>query len=74
MGRRIKRILPGGQVETYSYNLAGNLVSRTDFNGKVTTYQYDALNRLIQITPDPSLNEPPITLTYTVTGRRQYTN
>ena len=38
---------------SYQYDLTGNLVKETDANGKVTTYQYDDLNRLTKTTyPD----------------------
>src|SRR5579872_4467701 len=32
--------------ESYGYDLSGNLVSATDRKGQVTTFTYDALNRL----------------------------
>jgi YD repeat-containing protein len=70
MGRRIKRTLPGGQVETYQYDLAGNLVSKTDFNGYTTTYQYDAMNRLMAKIPDPRRCEPAVTFAYNELGLR----
>jgi RHS repeat-associated protein len=69
-GRRTKRTLPLGMSETYTYNAAGNLLTRTDFNGKTTTYAYDALNRLSSKTPDPRLNQPAVTYTYTANGKR----
>jgi YD repeat-containing protein len=56
--------------ETYSYDAAGNLTSRTDFNGHVTTYVYDTMNRLLSRTPDPVLGGVPVTFTYTPTGKR----
>ena len=41
----------GGQVYSYTYAVASPLVqSLTWPNGAVTTYQYDALNRLGQMT------------------------
>ena len=30
-----------------TYDAAGNLASKTDFNGRTTTYAYDAANRLL---------------------------
>jgi RHS repeat-associated protein len=36
----------------YTYDVAGNILSQTDTEGKTTTYAYDALNRLIRVT-DP---------------------
>ena len=32
--------------ETYGYDAVGNVISRKDFNGRTTTYQYDTMNRL----------------------------
>jgi YD repeat-containing protein len=45
-GRRIRHALPGGQVEGAAFDLGGNLVYQTNFNGRVITNQYDELNRL----------------------------
>jgi RHS repeat-associated protein len=36
-----------GNSESYQYDGNGNLTQFTDRNGNITTYQYDALNRLI---------------------------
>lgn len=74
LGRRLKRILPAGQFETYSYDTAGNLQSRTDFNGKTTTFNYDAMRRLLTKVPDSSLNQPAISFTYNLSGRRATMN
>jgi YD repeat-containing protein len=57
--------------ETYNYDNAGNLHTRTDFNGRTTTFGYDTLNRLLSKTPDASFNAAPISFTYTATGRRE---
>ena len=46
------------------------MTSRTDFNGKVTTFLYDSLNRQLRRTPDGSFGAPPVQFTYTRTGRR----
>ena len=48
----------------------GNAERVTDFNGKTTTYHYDALNRLDTISPDASLNQPGVLFTFTPTGQR----
>jgi len=40
MGRRTKRILPAGQEETYVYNAWGELIAKTDFNGKCSFPAY----------------------------------
>jgi RHS repeat-associated protein len=71
MGRRISRTLPGGQIETMEYDIGGNLTAKTDFNGKRTVFEYDNLNRLVKKTPDPSLNQPEVTFTYTINGQRE---
>ncbi len=70
LGRRTKRTLPLSQVETYQYDPAGNLTNRVDFNGRLTAYAYDAANRLLSKTPDPVFSAPPVSFTYTATGRR----
>jgi len=71
LNRRSLRQLPLLMSETSIYDAVGNLVSRTDFKGKTTTFTYDSLNRLLSKTPDPSLNEPSISFTYTATGKRK---
>jgi RHS repeat-associated protein len=63
--------LPLGQQEFIGYDTTGNLASRRGFNGKVTTYGYDAMNRLRYRVPDPSLAEPTIEFTYTANGQRE---
>jgi RHS repeat-associated protein len=45
-----------------------------DFNGHVTSYNYDVLNRLLSKTPDPVLAEPTVSFTYTSTGQRATMN
>jgi YD repeat-containing protein len=72
LSRLTSRTLPDGSLkESRLYDPAGNLSSLTHFNGKTTTYTYDSLNRLTARTPDPSLNEPTVSFTYTYTGRRK---
>lgn len=71
MGRRAKRTLPQGQFETYAYNNASQLISRTDFNGKTTAYDYDNLNRLTKKTPDASFGAAAVQYTYTLNGQRE---
>jgi RHS repeat-associated protein len=71
LSRLTSTTLPDGSLTaSRQYDAAGNLVSLTHFNGKTTTFAYDNLNRLILKTPDPSLNEPTVSYTYTPTGRR----
>ena len=74
MGRRTKRTLPMGGVETFAYDAAGNMTAHMDFRGKTTTFTYNTTNRLLTKTPDPSLGEPTVTFTYTPTGRRASMN
>jgi RHS repeat-associated protein len=71
MGRRIRRTLPGNQLETMGYDLAGNLILATNFNGVIITNQYDAMNRL---TNRSSIGGYQVSFTYTPTGQRQSMN
>jgi RHS repeat-associated protein len=60
-----------GQVEQTIYDVAGRVLSKTDFNGKVTTFGYDTADRLVLRTPDASFaGEVPVSWTYSATGRR----
>lgn len=49
-----------------------NLVSRTDFNGRTTTFEYDVSNRLLHKVPDASAwpGATPVSFTYTPNGER----
>ena len=51
------------------YDGNGNLVTRTDGNGYVTTFAYDAVNRLIAI-DYPGGSSPDVSFTYDVNGNR----
>ncbi len=44
--------------------------ARTDFNGRTTTYQYDAINRLTRKTPAAVFAAPAVVFTYSATGQR----
>jgi RHS repeat-associated protein len=46
-GLRTAVIRPEGQRSSTSYNVFGNIISATDFNGVTTGYTYDNMNRLI---------------------------
>jgi RHS repeat-associated protein len=70
LNRMIKRVLPLGMAELYTYDQVGNRVTESDFRGKQTGYEYDSMNRLVRKTPDPSLGEPPVSLTYHPVGQR----
>src|SRR5260370_13712776 len=63
--------MPAGQTQTRNYDPAGNLASLVDYNGHTSTYPYDKLNRPLTKIPDPTLNEPTVTFTYTATGKRE---
>ena len=65
-----KETLPLGQTQTRTYDAAGNLLTLTDYNGHTTTYTYDSQNRLLSKIPDPAVNEPTVSFTYTATGKR----
>src|SRR5262249_1229741 len=52
------------------YEQAGNLVARTDSNGRTTTYAYDVRDRLTQMTPDPVLGDPLVRFEYDDAGNR----
>lgn len=67
LGWRIQHFMPGGQGEGFTYDLAGNWIFHTNFNGVVLTNQYDALNRL---TNRSSAGGYQIGYTYTPTGQR----
>jgi RHS repeat-associated protein len=78
--------MPAGQMQTRTYDAAGNLKSLTDYNayattdpnGHTTTYTYDTLNRLTQRTPGQALlrsatnpaGDVAESFTYTATGKR----
>jgi len=72
LGRRVSRTLPLGQVESFTYFLDGQLKTRTDFNGHTTAYAYEpGTGRLATRIPDAFFaTEPPVTWTYSPTGRR----
>jgi RHS repeat-associated protein len=58
--------MPLNQRSTTSYNAVGNVNTVTDFNGKITTYKYDAQNRLVE---EDFTNYPTVTMTYTIDGQ-----
>ena len=72
MGRRIAHMMPtNALVERFSYDLAGNMILDTNFNGVIITNQYDALNRL---TNQISINGYRVGYTYMPTGQRATMN
>jgi YD repeat-containing protein len=64
LNRRMLRTLPLGQSETTTYDAAGNLLTKTDFNGKTTTYNYAQVHRLTKKIPDASLSQHNVMFTY----------
>jgi RHS repeat-associated protein len=46
LGRRTGRTLPAGQSESFAYDLEGNQIYHTNFNGVVITNQYDVDDHL----------------------------
>ena len=66
-GRDVGRILPDNSQNTLTYDLAGQLVTRVDFNGQATAYTYDPMGRVLSRSyPDSSV----VSFTYTPDGRR----
>lgn len=43
----LRTSLPGSLVETYTYDMLGNVTSATDASGNIQRYSYDAFGRLI---------------------------
>jgi RHS repeat-associated protein len=62
--RQTSKTLPLAQTETRSYDLAGNLITVRDFNGQMTTLEYDSMNRLLRRTLPGEIQE----YTYTAAG------
>jgi RHS repeat-associated protein len=52
---------------TYEYDGNGNLISSTDGNGNVTTFEYDAMNRLLSI-DYPGGNSPDVSFAFDENG------
>lgn len=68
LGRRIRRILPGGQKESFVYDPVGNLLRHTNFiNTLVITNEYDSMNRLLRKWSGSTLLE---SYAYTASGQR----
>jgi YD repeat-containing protein len=68
MGRRVAHLMPtNALVERFNYDLAGNMILDTNFNGVIITNQYDVMNRL---TNQSSVNGYNVSFTYSPTGQR----
>ncbi len=59
--------MPGSQSEGMAYDLTGNQIYHTNFNGAVITNRYDAMNRL---TNQASVDGYNVSYAYTPTGQR----
>jgi RHS repeat-associated protein len=67
MGRETRRTLPDSLFQQRMYDLRGNLSTRINYSGAVTTYGYDASDRL-EVRRHPDM--PDASFSYTPTGRR----
>jgi YD repeat-containing protein len=71
LGRRVMRELPGGEREFMSYDAVGNLVLRTNFNGRVIEQRFDARDRLWRKVERLATGEDLLAeFTFTATGHR----
>jgi RHS repeat-associated protein len=66
-GRPIGRILPDGSSESRAYDAAGEVTTRTDFEGRTTSYAYDLAGRVVSRTYPDSTG---VSFTYTPDGLR----
>jgi RHS repeat-associated protein len=53
LGRELSQTR-AGTTRSFHYDAVGNQTQRTDYTGRVTTYQYDVLNRLTNVNYVPS--------------------
>jgi RHS repeat-associated protein len=67
MGRRTKHILPAGQSESWGFDVAGNEIRHTNFNGAVLTNQFDSMNRRTNVS---SIGGYSVRFGYSPTGQR----
>ena len=72
LDRRIKRVLPEAQGESFFYDAVGNLIIHTNFDGRITDFRYDALNRLLKkFDRRRGAADPWVTWQYTAGGQRK---
>ena len=59
---RVTQTTRAGNAMSFEYDAVGNRTKRTDYNGTVSVYSYDDLNRLTNIAykGDPNLGDNPI--------------
>ncbi|MBU4070865.1 MAG: hypothetical protein KJ773_01670, partial [Candidatus Thermoplasmatota archaeon] len=69
LGRKVGEITPLGFVYSWEYDETGNLIEYIDANGQNTSYKYDALNRLTNLTmPGANLQgDYQVNITYLIT-------
>lgn len=58
LGRRYQSLGQHGQSRTYAYDGNGNVLSVADAMGHMTSHQYDALNRVTQISESGGASPP----------------
>ena len=53
-GDVVSLVSPDTGTTTFSYDSAGNVLTRKDAKGQIQTYHYDALNRLTDVSSSVS--------------------
>jgi len=71
MGRRVLHTRPDTYSEGFTYDVGGNLVYQTNFDGNIIFNEYDSLNRLTNRSVGGT---PYASFTYTPTGQRASMN
>jgi RHS repeat-associated protein len=67
---------PLSQTESYTNDINGNMLAKTDRNGGITTYTYDDLGRLTfsAVTTSDGTGDASLSMTYTMTGLKRSEN
>ena len=69
---RLTSVTDGTTVTSYTYDVNGNCLTRTDANGEVTTSTFDALNRLLTTaTAKAGVTASSSTFTFDLVGNRR---